>query len=152
MTIPLTSCPGSDKVDPEDLTSDLIGRYHGEDPVGFPGSDLAKFVYDVEVSRAKVNEINLKISRRYYFRQFPNEPYTDTGATPDRYFENGKVTETKRFIIQETRPTEWSGNENVRTEIYIEGKLTGTILALVGSYKFPVYGDEETFNVNLERK
>lgn len=152
LSVLLLGCPDSKEVEPNDLTTDLVGHYHGEHPVGFPGDDIAKYVYDVDVTRAKTNEINLKISGHYFFRQSTTEPYKDAGAIEDRYFENGKVTETKRFVIQESRTTNWNGHKSARTEINIEGKLTGSILALVATYKFPAYGDQESLNVNLDKK
>jgi hypothetical protein len=148
ISLGLFGCPSDKKVDPENLSTDLIGTYHGEVLTSTGG---AKNVYDVEVTSTKTNEVNVKIESQYYFQRNSNEPFMPSGAKKERYFEDGKVTETKRFIVTETRSTDW-WDYTTRTDINIEGKLTGKVLALDIEYAFPAYDHTQHITVNLDKK
>ncbi|KAA0990465.1 hypothetical protein [Dyadobacter aurulentus] len=152
LSISLFSCPGGQNVEPDDLSNDLIGNYHSEDSSDYFGPTLTNDIYDVEITRSKKNEINLKIVRQLQVRRRLNEPFKNFRDKEVRYFEDGKVTETKRFVVNETRSTDWYDSYTTKTEIYIEGKLTGETLALSASYKYPAYNEDDIITVNLEKK
>lgn len=148
----LFGCPKNNDIDPKNLANELVGTYAATIPANNYGVVFARHQYLVTITSSKKDEVNLTIKRTTEVRDKENAPFKSYTEPEIATFENGYVVSTKKFIIDETRNTDWYENyKSTSTKVNIEGKLTGSDLSLDVTYAYPAYKKSDEYTVTLKK-
>ena len=149
----LFGCPQDDMVDVGNRTKGLIGEYHLEDITREePDGIRAERIYHVKITSAtKKDQVNVETKEVYLYRRVVKDPLVAHAAPDIRYFEDVNVVDTKKFLVEEIRDTDWGDSRNATTNIRIEGKLTGDELNVSFQFYYPEHDKHRSHTWKLKK-